>query len=176
MRKSLLGIALIGAFLLNTSSASALSCLPIDMYLNSVVGDETTQIFVGTASPEKNHTQVVTVTKPLQGWIMNTVFVQHPWSNDWHYFCSNGPPTPGAQTIFLATLDEYGSYSVTQTLPVDSEYAQDLIEALEDGGAKAGVTEETPEERAQSVRQSIIELIRVLITMLTELSYWESKS
>lgn len=176
-RNSIFGFGLIIAFLLSTSNVSALSCLPVDMYLDNVVGDETTQIFIGTATAVKNHTQVVTVSKAMQGWVAPSVWVAHPYSNDWQYFCSNGPAKVGESTVFLTTINEFGSYTVTQTLPENSSLAKNLIKNIEaEDEIEAGITESTPAERADSVRESIMNLIKALLSRLAELKYWESKS
>lgn len=176
MRNSIFGLMVGIVFLLPATNASALSCLPIDMYLDTTVGDETTQIFIGTASAVKDHTQVVAVTKALQGWVADTVWVEHPYSTDWQYFCSSGPAKLGAATVFLTILDQYGSYSVTQTLSLDSELAKKLIEKIEDADEiSAGISEATPAERVETLKQSMHELLKTLIKMLTELKYWQNK-
>jgi hypothetical protein len=175
MRKSIIALGLALVFQGNIASVYALSCLPTDMYLDTVVGDGTTQVFVGTATEVKNHTQVVTVTKALQGWVAPKVWVQHPWSSDWQYFCSNGPAKAGVPTVFLVTIDQYGSFTVSQTLPLDSDLAQGLIADIEDqDDVDAGITEATPEARASEMRQSIIDLMKALMSMIAELRYWKS--
>jgi len=173
----IIGLGLVVAFALQATSASALSCLPIDMYLDTVVNDETTQIFIGTGTEVKDHTQVVTVSKVLQGWVTPTIWVEHPYSEDWKYFCSNGPSKAGEATVFLTTMNEYGAYTVMQTLPLNSDYAKDLIKDIEVvDDIEAGLSEGIPEERADSLKQSMINLIKVLMNMLVEFKFWESKS
>jgi hypothetical protein len=175
MKKNFIAFGLAVVFMASAPTASALSCLPTDMYLDTIVGDGTTQVFVGTATEVKNHTQVVTVTKAHQGWVAPQVWVTHPWSSDWQYFCSNGPAKAGVPTVFIVSIDQYGSFSVNQTLPLDSDLAKNLIQDLnarED--VDAGITEVKPADRAGEMRQSIIDLMKALVNMLTELRYWES--
>lgn len=177
MQKIIFGLIVVVALLvLNAPEASALSCLPEDEYLETVVGDESTLIFIGTATEVKNHTQVVTVTKALQGWVAPSLWVEHPYSNDWEYFCSRGPAKVDEKTIFLTRVNEYGAFSVSQTLPVSSDLAITLIDDLADAGVDAGITEATPEARASELRDVISNLIKALLNMLAELKYWESKS
>lgn len=178
MRKTIitlgLGLALLSS---GVQNAHALSCLPIDMYLESVIGDETTQVFIGTATEvTKAHTQVVTVTKALQSWVAPKVWVEHPYSTDWKYFCSNGPAEAGEPTVFLTTLNEYGTYSVTQTLSPDSVEAKKLIKDLGNAeDAAAGITEATADERASEVLQTIQNVIKALINLFAEYRYWQSQ-
>ncbi len=173
MKRSILGMTLAFAFVLGVPQASALSCLPTDMYLESVVGDETTLVFAGTATPVKNHAQVVTVSKSLQGWVAPTLWVEHPYSTDWQYFCSNGPAKTGESTVFLVTVNEYGTFSVTQTLPANSDLAKELIKDLSAAKVDAGITETTPEGRANELRDMMSNLIKALLNMLAELKHWE---
>jgi hypothetical protein len=176
MRTGILALAMVSVLTFQAPSAEALSCLPLDMYLESVVNDGTTQIFIGTATAVKDNTQVVTVKRALQGWVASEVWVEHPWSQDWQYFCSNGPAAPGKETVFLTTVNEQGMYMVTQTLAANSDLAKGLIATLEKVGVEGSITEATPAERANEVRQAIIELIKRITGMLAELKYWESRS
>jgi hypothetical protein len=147
------------------------------MYLDTVVGDGTTMVFTGTATEVKNHTQVVSVTKAHQGWVAPKVWVTHPWSTDWQYFCSNGPAKAGEPTVFLVTINEYGSFSVVQTLPANSDLAKELIANLEKNeDVDAGITEVSAADRASEMRQSIVDLMKALMNMLAELRYWQSEA
>lgn len=59
-------LALVFAFMAAAPQAHALSCLPLDMYLDTVVNEEggETLVFTGTATKvTKDHTQVVTVKR-----------------------------------------------------------------------------------------------------------------
>lgn len=177
MRNRIIGLSLAFAFLFQASYASALSCLPIDMYLDTVVHDGTTMIFVGTATEVKNHNQVVTVTKAIQGWVAPKVWATHPYSTDWQYFCSNGPAKPGVPTVFLVTISEYGAFTVTQTLSLDSDLAKDLIADIgKSDDVDAGITEATPADRASELQQSIYDLMKVIINMFAEFRYWQNEA
>ena len=174
MKKSLIALSLALVFM--APHAHALSCLPIEDYLESVVKDDETRVFEGTATEvTKNHTQVVTVSEAHKGWVPREVWVNHPWSSDWQYFCSNGPAKPGEKTVFIATIDQHGLYSVTQTLDANSELAKDFIAALEDAGADAGISEATSRERADEILLQVGELLKTLMHMLSELAYWQNK-
>jgi len=175
MKKYFILFSLGLVLLFQSNEALALSCLPVDMYLEGVVGDEVTQVFIGTATAVKNHAQVVTVSKALQGWIAPEVWVQHPYSKDWQYFCSSGPSVEGKPTIFFTIFDQYSSRSVTQTLSLDSKEGKDFIAMIEKEKVDAGITEATKEERATELLATIKDLIGVLIQMIQELKYWESK-
>ncbi len=174
MQKVFIVLSLAFVALFNVPHAQALSCLPVDMYLESVIGDETTQVFIGTATAVANHTQVVTVSKALQGWVAPQVWVEHPYSTDWQYFCSNGPAAKGKETIFLTMIDENSVRSVTQTLAADSVEGKDFIKMLEKENPDAGITEATPSDRSEELKQSIVDLMKVLVGMLRELAYWQS--
>lgn len=174
MKKGIIAFSLGLALLLPVAPVEALSCLPVADYLKTVVGDETTQVFIGTATAVENHTQVVTVTKALQGWVAPEVWVQHQYSTDWQYFCSNGPAAAGKSTIFLTTLDQYNARIVTQTIEVDSELGKDFIAQFAAAEVDAGITEATKEERVAEIKQTIADLLKAIINMLQELKYWQS--
>jgi hypothetical protein len=174
MKKSIIAFSLGLALLLPVTSVQALSCLPVADYLETVVGDETTQVFIGTATAVENHTQVVKVTEALQGYVAPEVWVQHQYSTDWQYFCSNGPAAAGKSTIFLTTPNEYGARMVTQTIEVDSDSGKDFIAKFTAAEIEAGITEATEEERVMEIKQSIADLLKVVINLLQELRYWQS--
>ncbi len=176
MRKNIIALSLALAFLLPGSSAEALSCVPLDMYLESVIKDGEAHIYIGTATAVKNHTQVVTVTKPLQGWVAPKIWVEHNYSNDWQYFCSNGPSKAGKSTIFFSTINKYGTFTVQQTLDVDSTEGKAFLETIEKADIDAGITEAKPADRADEVRQSIDRLVKALLQMFEEWKYWHSES
>ncbi len=168
------------ALFMGAGSAQALSCLPVDMYLNEVVKEETgeTLVFTGTATAvTANHTQVVTVTEAHKGWVAPKVWVQHPYSTDWQYFCSHGPAKAGEPTVFLVRVDgTTGTFSVTQTLTVNSAEAKSFIQALEKEETDAGITEATAEDREAEVQNSIMNLLTQLLNLLQELKYWEGQT
>ncbi len=176
MQKGLIAIGLALMLFSGAGSAHALSCLPVEDYLNLVVTDEETQVFIGTATKvTSNHTQVVTVTKALKGWVAPKIWVEHQWSQDWQYFCSNGPAAEGKSTVFLTTINEFGVRTVTQTLPADSQMAKDFIADLEKADPDAGITEATGTDRASELRDSIYNLLKTLVNMFSELKYWETQ-
>ena len=63
---------------------------------------------------------------------------------------------------------------MTQTLAADSEAGKDFITMIEKEHVDAGITEATPQERANELKQSIIDLMKVLVGMFRELAYWQN--
>ena len=175
MKKSIIALSLFSVMLLGAPQAQALSCLPVDMYLESVVEDDTTQVFIGTATEVKNHTQVVTVSKVLKGYVAEKVWVVHPYSTDWQYYCSNGPAPVGKATIFLTIYDENSAHSVTQTIAADSEQGKNLIATLVKENVEAGVVEVVAEDRVLELKRSIVELLQLLLNLFSEMQYWQSQ-
>lgn len=164
-------------FLVSAPAAHALSCLSLDMYLDAVVKEEggETLVFLGTATEvTKDHTQVVTVTDAKKGWVMQKMWVTHPYSNDWQYYCSNGPAKAGTPTLFLTTINEYGSFNVVQTLDPNSTEAKTFLKKLTDENVDAGITEATSAERKATVLESIKTLIAALGELIKEYAYWSS--
>ncbi len=163
---------------MGAGSAHALSCLPVDMYLDMVVNDENDQtfVFVGTATAvTKNHTQVVTVTKALKENVDPKMWVTHPYDDDWQYYCSGGPADAGESTIFLGTWDAYGSFMVHQTLDVDSAIAKKFMASIEKADFDASIRmDTTTEDKAETVKQRIEQLIKVIMGLLDEYRYWQS--
>jgi hypothetical protein len=179
MRKTILIAAIALMFSAGAPGAHALSCLPLDMYLDTVVAEESgeTFVFTGTATGvTKDHTQVVTVSEAHKGYVPSKVWVTHPYSTDWQYFCSNGPAKAGETTVFLVRIDAYGSWSVTQTLDADSAEAKDFVKELADAKTDAGITEATSRDRANEVLESIKGLLAALGNLFAEFRYWQSQA
>jgi hypothetical protein len=179
MKKSVIAIVLGFALLVPVApSAHALSCLPLDMYLESVAKEEDrTLVFIGTATAvTKDHTQVVTVTEALKGWVAPKMWITHNYSNDWQYFCSNGPAKTGEATMFFVTIDSYGSFTAVQTLPANSDDAKEFRVTLEKSKTDAGIAEATARDRASEVLESIKGLITALMGLMQEFRYWQSIS
>ncbi len=176
MKKNIIALSLAFAFLFQGTAAHALSCLPQDMYLETVIKEGVEQVYIGTATAVKNHTQVVTVTEALQGWVAPKVWVEHNYSDDWKYFCSNGPAKAGVPTIFISTINEFGTFTVQQTLTVDSAEGKAFLNALEKADVDAGITEATPLDRANELRDSFERIIKALKGMFEEWKYWNAES
>jgi hypothetical protein len=176
MKRTLIVLSLAVAFMLQAPSAYALSCLPVDMYLESTLKeDDGTFIFKGTATEVQNHTQVVTVTESIKGWVPAKMWVTHNYSDDWKYFCSNGPAKAGVSTLFFVTVDDHGGWNVNQTIPLTDTLAKDFLKDADVADLDGGITETTPENRANEVMESIQNLIKVLVNLLTEYRYWQSQ-
>lgn len=181
MKKTIIALALAFALIAPAGGAHALSCVTLDMYLDHVLTDDTdgTFMFVGTATPvTKNHTQVVMVTKPLKGWVAPEMWIKHNWSQDWKYFCSNGPAKAGESTLFFVSIDPYGSFQGVQTLKADSAEAKAFIAKVEKKvpDTDRGITVATPADRATEVMDQIRILFEVILNMIQELNYWQSKA
>lgn len=172
------GFALAFGLGFSAPDAHALSCVPTEMYLEGIVEDENDGTFVFTGAALKvteDHTQVVTVTEAHKGWVAPRVWVEHQYSDDWQYFCSNGPAKAGEPTIFLATVDAFGMFTVAQTLPASSDMAKDFIASLEEAGAEGDITEATPDERTSELMESVKRIIALLGNIFAELRYWQSQ-
>jgi hypothetical protein len=174
-----IAFVMVGQAYLFAHNAHALSCLPLDMYLETVLKEEggETTVFVGTATAvTADHTQVVTVSDAVKGWVAPKVWLTHPYSTDWQYFCSNGPAKAGESTLFFVTIDPYGSFTAVHTLPADSAEAKEFIKDAEAAKIDAGITEATASERANEVSESIKSLLTALVNLFKEFGYWQSES
>lgn len=176
MRKNIITFSLAFAFLFQAHSAAALSCLPVDMYLDTVLTEEDgTFVFKGTATAVKDHTQVITITDAVKGWVPEKMWVTHNYSDDWKYFCSNGPAKAGEPTLFFVTVDDVGNWQAVQTIPLTDTLAKDFLKDAGNADLDGGITETTPEQRRDEMRESISALIKKIIGMITELKYWQSQ-
>jgi hypothetical protein len=177
MRNVVITLSLALLVLAQAPSAHALSCLPIDMYLETTLSpDDGTFVFIGTATEVKNHTQVVTVTEAVKGWVPKNMWVTHQYSDDWKYFCSNGPAKPGVSTLFFVTIDDQSTWNVVQTIPVTEKLAKDFLADAHDADLDGGITEATAENRRDEMLESINALIKKILAMITEFKYWQSEA
>jgi hypothetical protein len=178
MKKTILAFSLGLVLLAQASQVHALSCLPVDMYLDTVLTPEDgTFVFKGTATPmTADHTQVVTITEAVKGWVPSKMWVTHNYSDDWKYFCSNGPAKVGEPTLFFATVDDYGTWQVVQTLPLTDTIAKTFLKEAADEDLEGGITEATAKARRDEMIDSIQTLIKKVMAMITELKYWETQA
>jgi hypothetical protein len=159
--------------------ASALSCLPTDMYLKDIVGKDDVVVFEATVTKqlkEKAYTaEVVTVREALQGYVEETTFVYHELNETWGYLCNPGPaPKAGETSIYVASRDSYGKYQVHQRLEVDSELAATLIENIEAAEVEGQVSEITATDRQNQIITTIGDMLNQIVILLKELNYWKN--
>ncbi len=171
-------ITAIAASALIPHGASALSCLPTDMYLKDIVGKDEIVVFEATATKqlkEKAYTaEVVTVTDALQGYVEETTFVYHQLDETWGYLCNPGPASKtGVTSIYVAERDSYGKYQVYQRLDVDSELATTLIKNIADAAVEGDVSEITAVDRQNQILTTIGDMLNQIVILLKELNYWK---
>jgi hypothetical protein len=168
------------ALLLTTlpaGEAAALSCLPVEEYVQDVVGDESTFIFKATSVDridENDYTaEVLRVTESLQGYTPNSTFVYHTKDETWGYFCNLGPGTKGSSGIYIATQDAFGKYQVSQRLPEDSEILPILKEALLEKKISGEVYTIEKIDRMNQIKTIITDTLKELQKLLREYAYWK---
>ncbi len=157
--------------------AQALSCLPVDMYLKSVVGDETIVLFYGTAVDqifEEDYTaEVINVDSVKQGYVEETVFAYHQKDVTWGYLCNAGPGKKGEKGFYVAMRDtDTGKYNVTQRLATNDK----LITTIEADLKQAEIVGERVElsttDRMNQILTTIQDLYEQIQTLFKEYKYW----
>ncbi len=172
-------VAAIAGSAIIPSSASALSCLPTDMYLKDIVGKDDVVVFEATATKqlkEKAYTaEVVTVSDALQGYVEETTFVYHQLDETWGYLCNPGPAEKTGETsIYVAGRDDFGKYQVYQRLEVDSELATTLVADIAEAEVEGEVSEITAVDRSNQIMTTISDMLNQIVILLKELQYWKS--
>lgn len=160
--------------------AQALSCLPVDMYLKDVIGDENTVIFEGVATKQMEETgytaEVVEVSKALQGYVEKEIIVYHEKDETWGHLCNNGPKKLGESGIYVAMRSNLGTYNITQRLAVNEDMADTLMELLADEEIVAGeVVELSPTDRMNQIMTTIVDLFGQITKLLKEYAYWKGQ-
>lgn len=173
----LLGAVLVSSFAV-APAAHALSCLPTADYLKSVVGDEQTIVFIGTSLERTDTTEytseVIKVTKALQGYMESELFVYHQKHPDWNYLCNAGPQQKGSTGVYVVQRDSFGTYNVSQRLTLTEPIATDFLEQLEDAEVEGIASELTNTDKQNQILTTIGELISRIGKLLTELKYWQN--
>lgn len=163
---------------LSAERASALSCLPVDMYLADVVGKEEVVIFEATSIDrieETNYTaEVLTVTTAHQGWVEEKLFVYHEKHPDWGYLCNSGPQAKGSTGVYVATRDAYNKYTVHQRLETRDPLVTQLKADLAETEVEGGMSKQTSQDRMNQIMTSIHDLFKQIIVLLKEHSYWKN--
>lgn len=157
----------------------ALSCLPIDMYLNEVVGKENVVIFSG-ASLERTEgsgytAERIQVDEVKQGYAEEQVFVYHQKDETWGYLCNSGPKEKGSKGVYITERDTYGKYNVTQRLETSDKLVSELYNKLEDEDVTGERVELSATDRANQIIGTISDLIRQISILLKEYAYWKEQ-
>lgn len=182
MKKTLstavLGLALLGS-VAAAPAAHALSCLPTADYLEGVINDGQTIVFIGTSvdrtDTDAYTSEVISVTEALQGYVEAELFVYHEKHPDWNYLCNAGPQAEGSTGIYVVGRDSLGTYNVYQRLNPSEPIAQDFLEQLEEAEVEGMVSELTAVDQQNQILTTIGELIARIGKLLTELKYWQSQ-
>ncbi len=173
----MMAITILGTTL--APSAHALSCLPTDMYLSSIIGDEETVVFIGTSvartDTDDYTSEVVTVTEALQGYVEAQLFVYHERHSDWGYLCNAGPQAKGATGVYVAFRDSLGTYNVTQRLTLDEPITENFLSEIKAAEIEGGIGEITAIDQQNRAMTTIIELFSKISRLLTEFAYWKSQ-
>lgn len=179
MKKIIIASLSLGTiFSLGTDHAAALSCLPTEMYLEEVIGNEEIVIFEATSLDrieEKAHTvEVLKVTEAKQGWVEDKLFVYHEKHDDWGYLCNNGPQAEGSTGLYVAVRNDQGQYSVYQRLDLTDPLIPNFEANLEEAEIEGSVSEVSSQDRMNQILTSIRELIAKIHTLFAEYTYWKS--
>ncbi len=178
MRFSLSTFILVAVLLVSFPTESqALSCLSVEEYLKTTVGNEEIVIFTAStkATMEKDGytAEAVTVTKSHQGYVESDVMVYHQKDETWGYLCNNGPKGNNTTGLYVTERDALGMYQVTQRLDIKDSVAVDFLKQLEANNEVSGeVVTLTKEDRIARIYGSINDLFATLGRLLGELAYW----
>jgi hypothetical protein len=158
--------------------ASALSCLPVSDYLETVINDDNIQIFTGTTKTTVTGTgytaEQLTVSEAHQGYVENTLFAYHQKDDTWGYLCNSGPKADGATSIYITERDAYGKYNVYQRLDVTDEVVKTLLTDLKEADVTGEVSDITATDRRNQIMTSIQDLLREIGILLKEYALWSS--
>ncbi len=158
--------------------AAALSCLPTDMYLQDVVGDEDVVIFTGTVTEtmkEKTYTaEVIEVGDVHQGYVAANTFVYHQLDETWGYLCNPGPSDQeGTESVYVASRDNYGKLMVSQRLTPESDLTKTLMADLTEAAVTGEVLQLSTTDRMNQIITTLSEMLAEMMILLTEHTYWK---
>ncbi|MES2748878.1 MAG: hypothetical protein V4606_00600 [Patescibacteria group bacterium] len=180
MKKALFIIPLFVLMVFSVSSgpAHALSCLPTDMYINSVIGNEETVIFVAktdsTIETPEYTAEALTVNTAYQGYVEGKVMVYHPKHENWGYLCNSGPKGNNTESVYIATRDHNGKYQVTQRLDLDSNLMPEIKKQLKDKEIVGEVIPFNKTDRINQISTTIMDILKEVMILLKEQMYWKS--
>ena len=178
MKKALIGSLVIMALFAGTAApkAHALSCLPIDMYLESVVGDETVVIFTGTAVDQifkDDYTaEVIKVDTVKQGYVEENIFVYHEKMMEWGYLCNAGPGKENEKGFYVAYRDDQGKYNVSQRLSTTDPLVETIEADLKEAEIVGEKVELSSTDRMNQILTTIEDLYEQIQILFAEYKYW----
>ena len=175
---SLLLVVLALGSLTLAKPAEALSCLSVDQYLETVIGNEDIVVFTATTkdtiTKDDYTAEALTVTAAHQGYVESATMVYHQKDETWGYFCNNGPKGNNTTGVYVAERDAMGMYQVTERLDTKEAAAVAFLKNLDDKEAVGEVVELTKEDRIARIYGSISDLFATLGRLLGELTYWSN--
>ncbi len=178
MKKILYSIPLLVIVMFSVTSepAQALSCLPTDMYISSVIGNDETVIFAAKSNATietTNYTaEALTVITSYQGYMDGKVMVYHPKHSDWGYLCNSGPRGNNTEGVYIATRDHSGKYNVTQRLELNSDLLPTIKDQLKDKEIAGEITPFNKTARIEQISTTIMDLLTEIMVLLKEQMYW----
>ena len=165
-------------FSVATSPAQALSCLPTDMYISSVVGNEATVIFAAKTNSTLEATtytaEALSVATVYQGYVEGKTMVYHEKDETWGYLCNNGPKGDNTEGVYIATRDHAGMYHVNQRLEMNSDLIPEIKDMLKDKQITGEISEFNKTDRINQITTTITDLLHEVIMLLKEQMYWQA--
>ena len=178
MKYSFIALAVLGVSLIipfNAHHAHALSCLPVDMYLQDIVSNEDVVIFTGTVTDqiqEDTYTaEVITVQEVLQGYAQTELFLYHTKDATWGYMCNAGPAKDGETSLYVASQDASGMFTAHQRLAVDDPLVATLKADLEEAEIQGSHDPLTKEDRMNQLMTNISDLFAKINILFKEYLY-----
>ncbi len=174
----MLSMVLLGA-VVHTPTAHALSCLPTADYLESIINNGETVVFIGTSlartDTDSYTSEVVSVTKAVQGYVEEEIFVYHEKHPDWNYLCNAGPQAKGSTGLYVVVRDSLGQYNVSQRLTLTEPIAIDFLKEIEAADVEGMVVELSNTDQQNQIFTIMSELFQRISKLLSELKYWQSR-
>ena len=162
---------------ISTGPAQALSCLPTDMYISSVVGNEDTVIFAAktnsTIDTPEYTAEALTVNTAYQGYVEGKLMAYHPKHSDWGYLCNSGPKGNNTESIYIATRDQNGKYQVTQRLDADSNLMPEIKKLLKEKEIVGEITPFNKTDKIDQISTTIMDMLKEVMVLLKEQMYWK---
>lgn len=179
MQKALFLIPLfvLTVFSVGSPAAQALSCVPIDMYIESSIGNDDTVIFVAktdkTIEGDGYTAEALTVSSAYQGYVEGKIMVYHTKNETWGYLCNNGPKGNNTEGVYIATRDDAGKYQVSQRLALDDKLVAKIKEGIKDKKVVGEVVEFNKTDRINQITTTIKDLLGQILMLLKEQMYWQ---
>ncbi len=173
---SLFGLSL----LIPGTQARALSCLPVDMYIDTTIGNDDVVIFTAKSleqiTSDGYTAEVLAVTSAQQGYVEEKIYAYHTKDETWGYLCNNGPKEVGSTGMYIAERGTTGKYSVTQRLDTTADAA--LITSITATIKKADVVSEvvtfSAADRINQIMTTIKDLLHEIMLLISERAYWQN--